>query len=307
MSESPQPSAAHIPPWRGWLPAVALPAAALLLTPRDWPPWALTWLLTVAIFVGVKWLTWRRTPASRASRWRHLGYLVAWPGLDAAAFLSPDPLPQAQRPTAAEWLRAARNLVLGAALFWGARWLPEGQPLVIGWVGLVGLGLMLHFGALDLLSCGWRAAGVHAQPLMKRPAAATSVSEFWGRRWNTAFRDLAYRFLFRPLTARLGPGWGLFVGFLFSGLVHELVISVPAGAGYGLPTMFFLVQVAGIALERSPAGRARGLGRGWRGWLFLALVLLGPALALFHPPFLERVVVPFMEALGARAPSLPDT
>ncbi|MCI0455493.1 MAG: membrane bound O-acyl transferase family-domain-containing protein [Gemmataceae bacterium] len=305
MDEPRKPIAERIPAWRGWLPVVALPAATLLLTPASWPPWALVWLLTVAIFTGVKWLTWRRTPIRGIPWWRHLAYLLAWPGLDAHAFLNPEPLPHSARPTFAEWARALRNLALGAALFWGARWLPEGHPIVTAWVGLVGLALLLHFGSLHLLSCAWRAAGVNAQPLMKRPLSATGVSEFWGRRWNTAFRDLAHRFLFKPLTARLGPQWGLFVGFLFSGLVHDLVISVPAGAGYGLPTLFFLVQLGGIAVERSAAGRALGLGRGWRGWAFMAVVLLAPALALFHPPFLERVVLPFMEALGARAGSAP--
>ncbi len=39
---------------------------------------------------------------------------------------------------------------------------------------------------------------------MHSPLTAQSLSEFWGRRWNTAFRDLTHRFLFRPLTVRWG-------------------------------------------------------------------------------------------------------
>jgi alginate O-acetyltransferase complex protein AlgI len=290
----------RLPAWRGWPPVFVLPAAVLLLTPATWPPWALTWLLTAAIFSGVKWLTWRRTPVSGAAWRRHLAYLVAWPGLDAAAFLDPAPLADSMKPRPAEWVRGAGNALLGAGLFWGAaRLVPDELPVVTAWVGLVGLALLLHFGTLHLLSCAWRAAGVNAQPLMKRPASSTGVSEFWGRRWNTAFRDLAYRFLFRPLTARLGAAWGLFAGFLFSGLVHDLVISVPARGGWGLPTLFFLLQAAAIAVERSRRGRALGLGRGWGGRLFTAAVLLGPALLLFHPPFLERVALPFMRVMGA--------
>ncbi len=134
---------------------------------------------------------------------------------------------------------------------------------------------------------------------MNAPLLATSVSEFWGRRWNTAFRDVTHRFLFRPLSAWLGPRGGLAAGFLFSGVVHELAISVPAGAGYGGPTLFFCLQVPALLIERSRPGRAVGLGHGWRGWLFTAVVLIAPAGLLFHPPFVRRVILPFLEVLGA--------
>jgi hypothetical protein len=36
------------------------------------------------------------------------------------------------------------------------------------------------------------------------------------------------------------------------------------------------------------------------GWLFTAAVVAGPVYWLFHPPFVERVVLPMMGALGAR-------
>jgi hypothetical protein len=157
---------------------------------------------------------------------------------------------------------------------------------------------MLHFGTFHLLSCAWRRAGVEARPLMNWPLASASVSEFWGRRWNTAFRDLTHRFLFRPLTARLGPRGALAAGFVFSGLVHDAVISVPAGGGYGGPTLFFTAQGAALLAERSRPGRAAGLGRGWRGWLFTMLVLAVPVGVLFHPPFVLNIIVPFMHALG---------
>jgi hypothetical protein len=164
---------------------------------------------------------------------------------------------------------------------------------------MAGLVFVLHFGAFHLVSCAWRAAGVDAKPLMDWPIRSTSLAEFWGRRWNTAFRDLAHRFVFRPLAARLGPRAGLAAGFLFSGVVHDLVISVPAGGGYGWPTLYFAAQGLGHLAERSRAGRAVGLGRGWRGRLFTAAVVAGPAYGLFHPPFVLNVVVPFLGVIGA--------
>ncbi|BBO34487.1 MBOAT family protein [Lacipirellula parvula] len=262
------------------------------------------WGLALAIYGGAKWLTWRRTLTPRVSAARSLGYLVAWPGLDAVAFLKPhgaESCEQVAAPSRGEWLFAAFKLALGATIFLGlARLTPVDElPYLTGWVGMIGLVLMLHFGLFHILSCAWRRAGVAAKPLMDWPIAATSVSDFWGRRWNRAFRDLAHRFLFRPLTLRLGAAWAMLAGFAFSGVVHDVVISWPARGGYGGPTLFFLIQAAGMLVERSRAGRRWGLGRGWRGWLFAATLLLVTAPLLFHPPFVLRVILPFMHAVGA--------
>ena len=235
-----------------------------------------------------------------ASAGRQAGYLLGWPGLDAGAFLRLGSPSESLRPTRREVARSAFNVLLGLALFWGvARLVPASLDLARGWIGMTGLILMLHFGLFHLLSCGWRAAGVDARPLMRRPLASPSLSEFWGRRWNTAFRDLTHRFLFRPLSRWTGPRGAILAGFLFSGLVHDMVISLPAGGGWGGPTLYFLIQAVGLLIERSGPGRRLGLGRGWRGWLFTIAVIAGPAFWLFHPPFVRRVILPFMDACAA--------
>jgi hypothetical protein len=258
------------------------------------------WLLAFVIFCGCKWLTWRRTPRVGVPAWRHLGYLVAWPGLDAPAFLRIDSDRPVRSPATTEWLFALAKFSLGlGTLYGGARLVPAEYPYLVGWVGMVGVVLALHFGLFHLLSCFWRTLGVEAKPLMNWPLAATSLSDFWGRRWNTAFRDLTHRFLFRPLMTRLGPSGAVFAGFVFSGLVHEAVISWPAGGGWGGPTLFFLLQGVGILVERSAWGRSLGLGEGGRGWLFAMLLLLLPVPLLFHPPFVVGVIVPFLHAMGA--------
>ena len=283
--------------WRGWLPFVVLPGAVLWFAPAHWPRWAVMWTLAGAIYCGCKWLTWRRTPVDGVPAWKHAAYLLAWPGLDAAAFLGGR---ADGRPPRREWLRGVRNVAAGIALFFFVARLAAPHSLYLAaWIGMTGVILVLHFGLFHVLACAWQRAGVEARPLMNAPIACDGLGDFWGRRWNMAFRDLTHRFLFRPMTRRLGPRGGLAAGFLFSGVMHELVVSVPAGGGYGGPTVFFALQGLGILVERSRAGRRAGLARGARGWLFAMLVLVAPAPILFHPPFIDRIILPFMIFLGS--------
>ena len=164
------------------MPAVALATIA------GWPRWAVMWGVAVAVFVACKGLTLRRRTG--AARWRRAAYLLAWPGMDAGAFL--DARRRPARPRAGEWAAAAARLALGVAILHGVvpRLSSSADPYWLGWAGMVGLILCLHFGSFALLSCAWRAAGLDARPLMDRPLASTRLSDFWGRRWNTAFRDL---------------------------------------------------------------------------------------------------------------------
>lgn len=100
------------------------------------------------------------------------------------------------------------------------------------WVGMVGIIMMLHFGIFHLLALSLQACGFNARPNMQAPLLAQSLADFWGRRWNTAFNVLAERHGFRLLTPRIGPDAALGVVFLTSGLLHEVVITLPARAGY---------------------------------------------------------------------------
>ena len=91
---------------------------------------------------------------------------------------------------------------------------------------------------------------------------------------------------------------GFFI-FVVSGLIHDAVISLPAGGGYGLPTLYFMIQGAGVVVERSSLGQQLGLRLNIRGWLFMAVFTAGPAFWLFHPLFIRRVILPFMQAIRA--------
>jgi Membrane bound O-acyl transferase family len=283
----------------GWLPLVMLPLA-VIATLRAAEPWVFMWALAASIFAGFKWLTWWRASAGggSVSGWRSVAYLLLWPGMDAATFLNPAHQPATpQRP---EWLAAAGKTLLGAGLFFGvARLLAPVSPLAAGWIGLFGLIFLLHFGSFHLVSLAWRTMGIQARPIMDVPIAAANLSELWGRRWNLAFHTLARDLVAATARRTLGPVAATLLTFAASGLIHDLVISVPARGGYGLPTAYFLVQGLGVLIERSRLGARLGLRRGPLARAFVLVVAAGPVFWLFHPPFVLHVVVPFMRAVGA--------
>lgn len=282
--------------WIGWLPLVALPLAILSFR-SVLLPWVFMWLLAAAIFAGCKWQTWWAAPERHVRSWQlSAAYLLLWPGMDAEAFLATDAAPP--KVERREWLAALFKTLAGGLLNWGAvLFASPSYPLFAGWTGMLGIILVLHFGTFDLISAAWRSAGIQAEPIMRQPLKSQSLGEFWGRRWNLGFRRLSHTLVFRPLQRQFGVVAGTFGAFLASGLIHDLVISVPARGGYGLPTAYFLIQGFGVIGERSETGKKMGLGQGIRGWLWTAFVTLGPLFILFHPWFVLRVILPFLHAV----------
>lgn len=259
------------------------------------PAWAWMWVIAWSIYFACKWATWWPVRGS-GSIARGIAYLLTNPGMNAKVFLCG---PAPDRPTAGEWLSALAKTTCGAALVWIIpRSLIARSPMLAGWAAMIGIALTLHFGLLKLLTLAWRRGGVAAEPLMRQPTRATSLADFWGRRWNTGFRTLAHDWVFTPLVRR---GWSASsatgVVFAASGVVHDLVISIPARGGYGLPTLYFLIQLAALLLERT-ATMKRLERRGAIGRLYAIAFTLLPAPLLFHGPFVRNVILPFLQAIG---------
>jgi Membrane bound O-acyl transferase family len=280
----------------GWLPLAVLSLGALSLY-NSLNPWAFMWGLAVSIYAGLKWLSWWKARFRIPhTAWRSIAYLLAWPGMDAESFL--DANKRVSPPRWRDWFWAGLETSFGAVLLWVvARALPPEQPLLRGWTGMVGLVLLLHFGTFQLVALVWQSLGIDAMPIMSAPLLSQSLSEFWGKRWNLGFRQLSHDLIFGPLHRDIGVGLASFLVFAASGLIHDLVISVPARGGYGLPTIYFVLQGLGVTIERSSFGKVAGLRRGLRGWFFMAAFTLGPVGLLFHPPFVLRVIIPFMRAI----------
>jgi Membrane bound O-acyl transferase family len=284
--------------WIGWLPLVVLPAALATVIPATWPRWTVMWLLAGTIFYCLKWLTWQsdhRPPTTVRRQW---AWWLAWPGMDPHRFLSLEPIPRSHHPRLAEWVKAISIAIFGCFMCWLARpILMRGWEIAAAWCWLFGMLFILHFGLLHIISCAWRAAGVDARPIMNEPLSSTSTVEFWGRRWNIAFRDLAHISVFLPIARRWGNRPAIVGVFLFSSVLHEAAISIPARGGYGLPTLYFLGQLCAVMLDVSPRKRRLAAGRGWGSRILTLAIVMAPAPILFHLPFLRNAVVPFLKIL----------
>ena len=276
-----------------WLPAVLLIAISFIAG-RNAASWIWMWAVAVSMFLACKWMLW--WPVRRSgSIARNLAYFLAWPGMDAESFLT-GPAPGA--PTGHQWFAAMTNTATGAALVWVVtRALNPGAPFAAAWAGMIGLALFLHFGLMQLAALAWRRAGVAAEPLMQQPTRSISLADFWSRRWNTGFRFIAHDLIFMPLLRPLGVTAATAVVFLVSGFIHDAVISVPARGGYGLPTLYFLIQLAGLLLERTRIFRP-WIRRATFGRLYAIVFVVAPLPLLFHAAFVHNVIVPFLHAIG---------
>ena len=258
-----------------WLVSLLLTAAGLTLCFLT-PPWLGMWLLAGSLFTAAKWAVWwpRRggVPLRTTAMW-----FLLWPGMDPA-WLEEGSSPESARP-----LRGIAHLALGVMLLFTAPRLTH--PVAAAWTAMAGLINALHFGVFHLLACFWQSRGRRAPLLVDYPLRSRSLTDFWGRRWNTAFHYLSEHFIFRPLLRRLGVTAAMLTVFFASGLVHDLVISVPARGGWGLPTLYFLIQGGGVLLERRWKMRSRV-------WVWAVTGL--PLPLCFPPAFCERVILPLL-------------
>jgi alginate O-acetyltransferase complex protein AlgI len=244
------------------------------------PGWVVMWVVAGSLWVLFKSMVFVR----EGGRERVDPRFFLWVGTDVSAFRFDRAIMPAR--SIGLWSPLAFLLAGFPALM-----LAGGgeNVLLTGWLGLVAMLCLMHFGGFDLLAAFWTRLGYPVERIMQAPWLAASLAEFWGQRWNRAFSDWARGHVFRPLVRKWGTGAGTFAGFLASGLAHELVISFPAGAGWGLPTLYFLFQGGGVMVQRKWK-RLR------RPTLTLAAVLL-PAPLLFHPPFIREVFAPMITFL----------
>ena len=201
---------------------------------------------------------------ARLTPLRLLAYCV-WIGMQPRQFLKGQQTPpDAPVPTVPGFLL---NVLTGAALLWLLpRLLPAATPRMVRfWIALVGFGFLELVARFDFWALIFRAMGFPVEKLWDCPIAATTLGDFWGRRWNRIVPGMLREVIFLPVARRAGARVALLAVFLYSGLYHE-IISFMARSGYGGPTLYFLVQYLGVAVENSrPARRCSGATPGWGG------------------------------------------
>ncbi len=228
---------------------------------------------------------------------RWLGFVCTWVGMRPRLFTSTTPGPLRDAGTLLR--RGAMHVVAGAILVMLARmaWVSTHSRLLATVLVLPGLSLLIHFGLCNLMAGSWRMRGVACEALFRAPLRSQQLGEFWSRRWNLAFSEMTTIAVYRPLIDRIGRGPALIAGFALSGLLHEMAISVPVRAGYGLPLLYFVMHGALVLVERRLAQAGYPLsGMAGRAWVIFWVV--APLPILFHRAFLAGIVWPLIGVPG---------
>jgi alginate O-acetyltransferase complex protein AlgI len=273
------------------LPMIALAVLGLQFSSTS-PIQKLTASSLCLLFVmkGAVLLTYSKSEIRRISMGAYTALMTVWPGMDIRGFASRRPdMDQASLPK--RFNRGLVNMLVAATgLLLLASYLPALSPKAATWFGLVGLLLLVHFGVSELMTVSFRLCGYRVSPLFENPLQSQSINEFWTQRWNRPFADMNRRLFLKPLINRLGRHGGVAAVFLISGVLHELAISYPAGAGWGGPFIYFMIQAGMALLEESYR---------FKGRLLTWLIVLGPFPLLFHEPFRLAFIYPLLALLHA--------
>ena len=281
-----EPSVAPTPAAHGllervrWVPAVVVLTVMATAGRALSAPWRLA-LASVVLYGAFKFAAIMKQrevwPDISLEGW--CWYLTVWPGMDLTRFRRTEPAADRR------WLvRGIAGMTTGATLLAIAVWFDVGS-FVGGWLTLVALLALVHFGWADVLSWTLRRRGFRVRRLFNRPERSRTLNDFWTRRWNVAFVEMDL-VLFMPRLRRIAGPLAPLLMLLLSGILHELAISYPAGRGWGLPLAYFALHGAAMQVERTPWFRHRS--RRFTTWLTRTLVL-APIALVFHRPFRDQL------------------
>lgn len=236
-------------------------------------------LLVLAMFLWMKAVVTAEAAArgERLPVGRWLAFALLWPGMRQRPFAKRARRAGVVRITIEGLVRVAAGvaLVVAAHALRAHPWLAT-IPL------LVGLSFALHFGLFRVATGVCRMLGFDCREPFRQPHRSTTLAEFWSRRWNVPFTEMVQDTVYRRLR-RFPAGVATLAGFAFSAALHEVALSLPVRAGFGLPTAYFCLHGVLVLVERRLGIRSRVWAAAW---------VIVPAPLVFHAPFLRGVVWP---------------
>ena len=267
-----------------------LAIALIHLASRDQSCWLRMIYLCSTLLLVMKWLVYQQWNKAKSTArsvrklnvWRWLGFATLWFGMEPSLF--------AVKRRRREWLI---HLWIGLACIASSGtavwifWLYEIDNLILLFCAM---SLGFHFGVLRLQVVFWRYFGFPVKPLFRNPFLLKGFNDFWGRRWNLGYSQMMARTVKAPLTPIIGEKWSRGAVFLVSGIFHEIAITLPIGAGYGLPTTFFLIQGTASLLEKRNSILSSSL---------CVIFLLAGLYVLFPEPFPTEIILPTRDLFGA--------
>lgn len=276
----------------GWL------AVLLLLSDALSPVWRLVGATVCLLFV-IKVSSYLILRARRhdysLSPVQWLLYWTVWPGVRPDLFAGAGTESEENvEPDGRKFVVGYAYVLLGAALIVTSVLSPFFVGVDIGsWILLFGLLAVFHMGVGRILPFGLRWMGYPVPPLFDSPLKSRGVGDFWSDRWNYPFINMNRLFITGPLSASIGIGGAALVAFVVSGALHEMAISYPSAAGWGLPFVYFIVQGLAYTAEKTvfPSLEEHTILR--RVWTYA--VVFAPLPLLFHEPFRATFLVPPIE------------
>ena len=242
--------------------------------------------LCCVLLAGMKALVYAEWAQGRRLRASHyLVFALGWFGMDPGSFR--------ERRRGLSWkgdlVTGLLMMVLGTLGAWWV-WKMEWRQVLVMFVPM---SLGFHFGALRVLKAALRAAGFPVRTLFPNVLEARGIGDFWSKRWNTGYSQMMQRLVGKPVARRWGDGAGVMAVFLGSGLLHELAITLPVRAGFGLPTLYFTLHGLLTLYERK---RGRPFGK-----IPALLAVALPLELLFPPAFQQEVIARCLDVFAVAA------
>jgi hypothetical protein len=152
---------------------------------------------------------------------------------------------------------------------------------------------LIYFSTLWIgcsLQLMWKIFTQTPTSIHRKPYLSRNLNEFWSLRWNVWIREWI-RSLTKKQNTRSSTKKRLFINFLVSGLLHEIMFNLPyeyshGHAPWGNMTLYFLIQALGIFIDKTYFKNAKPLIRVFWCWLFV----IG-----FIPLFVQK---PFLTIFG---------